>query len=251
MEFNLENSFPLLTTKHVGYKTVLRELLWFINGNTDNQSLNDKKVHIWDQNSSREFLDSRNLSYEEGDLGQYMVFEWRHFGAEYKSCNDDYTNEGIDQLKYIIDEINNNPTRRIIMSSWNPSDLDKMALPPCHILCQFHVNSKKKTLDCQLYQRSADMFLGVPFNIASYSFLTYIIAKLTDYKPGKLIHILGDCHIYESHLESVKEQLTRVSMYEFPKLILSDELNDIDNIKEYFEIKDYNHYSKISAPMIA
>ena len=252
MIFDLSESFPLLTTKRVGYKTVLRELLWFINGSTSNKILNDKNVHIWDGNSSREFLDSRGLDYEEGDLGPVYGFQWRHFGAEYVSCNSDYSGKGKDQLKYVIDLIKNDPnSRRIIMSAWNPVDLDKMALPPCHVMCQFNVDTTKKRLDCQLYQRSGDMFLGVPFNIASYAFLTYIIAKITGYQPGKLIHILGDTHIYDSHIEAVSTQIKRIP-YEFPKLTISDELNDIDNInEEYFQLKDYNYHDKINAPMIA
>lgn len=252
MVFDLSESFPLLTTKRVGYKTVLRELLWFINGSTSNKLLNDKNVHIWDGNSSREFLDSRNLDYDEGDLGPVYGFQWRHFGADYENCNSDYNNKGIDQLKYIIEQIKNDPnSRRIIMSAWNPVDLDKMALPPCHVMCQFNVDTINNRLDCQLYQRSGDMFLGVPFNIASYAFLTCIIAKITKYKPGKLIHILGDTHIYESHIEAVRTQIKRIP-YKFPTLTISEDLNDIDNINEdYFKLENYNFHDKISAPMIA
>ena len=152
----------------------------------------------------------------------------------------------------IIHLIKTEPSsRRIILNSWKVSDIDKMALPPCHVMCQFNVNTNNNTLNCQLYQRSGDMFLGVPFNIASYSLLTYIIAKITGYSPGKFIHILGDAHIYESHLNAVNEQIERVP-YSFPELLISDELSDIDNIKEdYFIMKNYNSYPKITAPMIA
>jgi dihydrofolate reductase / thymidylate synthase len=252
MIFDLSKDFPLLTTKKVGYKTVLRELLWFINGSTSNQELVNKNVHIWSLNSSKEFLESRNLDYEEGDLGPVYGFQWRHFGAEYKDFNTDYNEKGIDQLKYIINLIKKDPTsRRIIMSSWNPVDLDKMVLPPCHVLCQFNVDLKNNHLNCQLYQRSGDMFLGVPFNIASYAFLTCIIAKLTGYQPGKLIHILGDTHIYDSHIESVCTQIKRIP-YKFPQLTISDSLTDIDNInEEYFKLENYIYHDKISAPMIA
>ena len=252
MEFDLSDGFPLLTTKKMGYKTILRELLWFIKGSTSNHELQEKNVHIWDQNSSREFLDSRGLSYEEGDLGPVYGFQWRHFGAKYDTCHSDYTDLGTDQLKNVIDQIKNDPTsRRIILSAWNPCDLDKMALPPCHIMCQFNVCVSKKTLNCQLYQRSGDMFLGVPFNIASYSFLTHIIAKITGLTPGKFIHILGDTHIYEDHVKAVKSQIIRVPD-KFPRLTISDELTDIDSIKEeYFKITDYKSYPKITAPMIA
>ena len=252
MIFDLSKGFPLLTTKHVGHKTVLRELLWFIEGSTSNKLLNEKKVSIWDGNSSREFLDRRGLNYEEGDLGPVYGFQWRHFGAEYKDFNTDYTGKGSDQLQYIINLIKNYPhSRRIIMSSWNPPDLDKMALPPCHVMCQFYVNTNENKLDCQLYQRSGDMFLGVPFNIASYSYLTCIIAKLTGYEPGRLIHILGDTHIYDSHVEAVRTQIKRIPLT-FPTLTISDECTDINDIKEeYFKIENYNYHEKISAPMIA
>ena len=252
MVYDLSKGFPLLTTKRVGYKTVLRELLWFIRGSTSNKELTDKKVHIWTPNSSREFLDSRNLDYEEGDLGPVYGFQWRHFGAEYEDKDTDYRGKGVDQLQNVIDLIKNEPnSRRIILNSWNASDLDKMALPPCHVMCQFNVDTKNNKLDCQLYQRSGDMFLGVPFNIASYAFLTHIIGKITGYQVGRLIHILGDTHIYESHLDAVKEQIERVP-YQFPELSISNELTDINTIKEeYFTFQNYKYHDKISAPMIA
>ena len=254
MVFDMKNGFPLLTTKKMGYKTILRELLWFISGSTSNQKLNDKNVHIWDLNSTREFLDSRSLNYEEGDLGPVYGFQWRHSGAEYKDCNTDYSGQGIDQLQNVIDLIQNEPnSRRIIMNAWNPPDLNKMALPPCHVMCQFHVDTQQKILNCQLYQRSGDMFLGVPFNIASYSFLLHIIAGITGYIPGKLIHILGDCHIYNEHISSVNEQLDRIPV-DFPKLQITENLLDkkIDDITEdMFQITNYKSYDKITAPMIA
>jgi len=249
MVFNL-NRFPLLTTKKMGYKTILRELLWFIKGSTDNQELKDKHVNIWSQNASKEFLESRGLAYEEGDLGPVYGFQWRHCGAEYKDCKTDYSGKGIDQLKWLIGEIKNNPSsRRLILNAWNVDDLDKMALPPCHILSQFYVNQKEGTLSCQLYQRSGDMFLGVPFNIASYAFLTYILCKLTGYRPGNLHHVIGDTHIYEEHYHGVNEQLRRVPK-QFPELVISDELRSIDAIDDsMFSIKDYKCYSTIKAPM--
>jgi dihydrofolate reductase/thymidylate synthase len=250
MEFDLTKSFPLLTTKRVGWKTVLRELLWFINGSTDNKLLKDKKVNIWNANASKEFLESRGLTYKEDDLGPVYGFQWRHFGADYIDCNTDYSGKGKDQLKYIIDEINSNPnSRRLILNSWNASDIDKMALPPCHVMVQFNIDGK--FIDCQLYQRSGDMFLGVPFNISSYSFLLCIIGHITGYFPRKLIHILGDSHIYQEHIDAVKEQLSRVPG-KFPILSISNELKNIDNIKEeFFNIENYNPQSSIKAPMIA
>ena len=252
LEFDLADGFPLLTTKKMGYKTILRELLWFLKGSTDNQKLKDKNVHIWDQNASREFLDSRGLDYNEDDLGPIYGFQWRHFGAKYIDSKTNYENQGIDQIKQIIHQIQNEPeSRRIILSAWNPLDLDKMALPPCHVMCQFNVNQNNNTLNCQLYQRSGDMFLGVPFNIASYSFLTSILAHLTNLKPGKFIHILGDAHIYESHLSSVKQQIIQEPK-QYPQLVISEELKDIDMIQEdYFQIQNYESLPKITAPMIA
>jgi dihydrofolate reductase/thymidylate synthase len=252
MIFDMNNGFPLLTTKKMGYKTILRELLWFIRGSTSNQELLDKNVHIWSQNSSRDFLNSRGLDYEEGDLGPVYGFQWRHSGAEYVDCHTDYTGLGVDQLKNVIHLIKTEPhSRRIIMNAWNPSDLNKMALPPCHVMCQFYVNSEDKTLDCQLYQRSGDMFLGVPFNIASYSFLLHIIANITGYNPGRLIHILGDTHIYNEHIDAVNEQLERLPG-KFPELIVKEKITDIDSIDEsIFELQNYKSYDKITAPMIA
>jgi dihydrofolate reductase / thymidylate synthase len=249
MVFDLTR-FPLLTTKKMGYKTILRELLWFIKGSTDNQELKDKNVHIWSGNASKSFLESRGLSYEQDDLGPIYGFQWRHFGAYYKDRHTDYSGKGYDQLQWLINEIKENPTsRRLILSAWNPAALDEMALPPCHILCQFYVNQKENTLSCQLYQRSGDMFLGVPFNITSYAFLTYILCKLTGYKPGKFHHILGDAHIYEEHDTAVLLQIKRVPKL-FPTLTISDRLTDIDTISEdMFTIENYESYSKISAPM--
>jgi len=251
MEFNMSDGFPLLTTKQMPWKTILRELLWFLSGSTDNKELNKQKVHIWDGNASKEYLETRGLKYKEGDLGPIYGFQWRYFGAQYRTCDDNYGGQGVDQINYVINEIINNPSsRRIIMSAWNPLDLDKMSLPPCHVMCQFHVDQKNNKLDCQLYQRSGDMFLGVPFNIASYSFLLYIISKLTGYTPGRFIHIFGDCHIYENHIEQVKLQLERRPR-PFPTLVM-DDLIDINLIDEMlFKIQDYSSFPGIKAPMSA
>ena len=255
MEFDLTKSFPILTTKRIGWKTVLRELMWFISGSTDNETLNDKGVHIWDANASKEFMESRQLDhYIKDDLGPVYGFQWRHFGAEYKDSKTDYTGQGFDQLQFIIDEIKKNPnSRRLILNSWNAADIDKMSLPPCHVMVQFYIDNDcgYKFIDAQLYQRSGDMFLGVPFNITSYAFLLSIIGHLTGYKPRKLIHVLGDAHVYTEHMEAVNKQLTRIPN-QFPTLKISDELTDIDDIKEeHFLIENYNHYTGINAPMIA
>lgn len=183
MRYSLRNNiFPLLTTKRVFWRGVVEELLWFIRGSTNAKELSDKKIHIWDANSSREFLDQMGfVDREEGDLGPIYGFQWRHFGAPYKGMHADYTGQGVDQLKEVIETIRNRPNdRRIIMCAWNPVDIPKMALPPCHCLVQFFV--AKDELSCLLYQRSADMGLGVPFNIASYSLLTVMIAHVTGLK---------------------------------------------------------------------
>ena len=248
MKFDLRDGFPLLTTKKMSWKTILRELLWFINGSTNNKLLQDKNVHIWDGNGSKEFLESNGLPYEEGDLGPIYGFQWRHFGADYKDCHTDYKGEGIDQLQWIINEIKNNPSsRRLIMSAWNPIDINKMALQPCHVMVQFNIDNDY--IDAQLYQRSGDMFLGVPFNISSYSFLLHIIGKLTGYIPRYFIHVIGDAHIYHGHISAINEQLLRIP-FKFPKLIV-DKIENIDSIKEEnFKIIDYNYYPTIKAEMV-
>ncbi|XP_017047504.1 thymidylate synthase [Drosophila ficusphila] len=251
MRFNLRDSFPLLTTKRVFFRGVAEELLWFVAGKTDAKLLQAKNVHIWDENCTREFLDK--LGHTEravGDLGPVYGFQWRHFGAEYGTCDDDYTGKGVDQLRHVIDTIKNNPSdRRIIMSAWNPLDIPKMALPPCHCLAQFYVSQTRGELSCQLYQRSADMGLGVPFNIASYALLTYMIAHVTGLKPGDFVHTLGDAHVYLNHVEPLKEQLTRTPR-PFPKLVIKRQVQDIEDFRfDDFEIVGYNPYPKIKMEM--
>ena len=209
MHFSLENNtIPYLTTKKLAHKTCLKELLWFIKGSTSNKKLKEQNVHIWDANSSREFLDSRGLTdYKEDDLGPVYGFQWRHFNGDYVDCDSDYTGKGIDQLNYIIEQLKNPETRnsrRLIMSAWNPCQIDKMALPPCHVLCQFNVLNNK--LSCSLYQRSGDVGLGVPFNIASYSILTHLIAHHVGLEAYEFIYYLGNAHIYDDHIETLKTQ---------------------------------------------
>jgi thymidylate synthase len=250
MTFNLRESFPLLTTKKVYWKGVVEELLWFISGSTDSNILKEKGVKIWEGNSSREFLDSRGLShYDQGDIGAGYGFQWRHFGAKYTNMYDSYEGKGIDQLKDVIYKIKNTPDdRRIIMSAWNPSDIDKMALPPCHIFIQFWVDTNKKELHSQMYQRSCDVGLGVPFNIASYALLTCIIAKLCDLTPGDFHYCMGDTHIYKNHIDAMKLQITR-DPYDFPKINIKD-ITDIDNIKfDDIELIDYKYYENIKMNM--
>jgi thymidylate synthase len=250
MTFNLRESFPLLTTKKVYWKGVVEELLWFISGSTNSNILKEKGVKIWDGNSSREFLDSRGLShYDQGDIGAGYGFQWRHFGAKYTNMYDSYEGQGIDQLKDVIYKIKNTPDdRRIIMSAWNPTDLDKMALPPCHIFVQFWVDTNKKELHSQMYQRSCDVGLGVPFNIASYALLTCIIAKLCDLTPGDFHYCMGDTHIYKNHIDAMKLQITR-DPYDFPKINIKN-ITDIDSITaDDIELIDYKYYENIKMNM--
>ncbi|KAM4533785.1 thymidylate synthase [Odontesthes bonariensis] len=249
VRYSLRDQFPLLTTKRVFWKGILEELLWFVKGSTNAKELSEKGVKIWDANGSRAFLD--NLGFtdrEEGDLGPVYGFQWRHFGAEYKNMHTDYTGQGVDQLQNIIDTIKKNPEdRRIIMCAWNPKDLPLMALPPCHALCQFYVCDGE--LSCQLYQRSADMGLGVPFNIASYALLTYMIAHLAGLKPGDFVHTLGDAHIYVNHIEPLKVQLQR-EIRPFPKLKIKRNVENINDFcAEDFEISDYNPHPTIKMQM--
>ena len=246
MEFDLIDKFPLLTTKKTGWKTILKELLWFISGSTNNQDLVENKVNIWTQNADDY---EKKSKFKSGDLGPVYGFQWRHFGAKYDGCDKNYKNQGYDQLNYIINEIKNNPTsRRLFMSSWNPPDLSNMALPPCHVSIQFYIQDE--FIDAQFYQRSGDMFLGVPFNISSYSFLLYIIGNITGYKPRKLIHIIGDAHVYSEHIDSVKKQILRKSR-SFPKLKIKRKIENIDEIDfNWFEIVDYNPCGVLKAPMI-
>ncbi|CBQ71150.1 related to thymidylate synthase [Sporisorium reilianum SRZ2] len=260
LRFDLTNgTLPLLTTKRVFFRGVLEELLWFVAGKTDSKLLTDKGVHIWDGNGSREFLDSRGLSHRrEGDLGPVYGFQWRHFGAEYKDCDSDYTGQGVDQLAQVIDKIKNNPTdRRILLSAWNPKDLELMALPPCHMFAQFFVSNLdahargegRKHLSCQMYQRSCDLGLGVPFNIASYALLTYMIAKVTDCEPKELVLAMGDAHVYKDHVEPLKLQLERDPL-PFPKLTIKRDITDIDDFKyDDFEVVGYKCHSKIDMKM--
>eukprot|EP00919_Chromeraceae_sp_WS-2016_P041733 GHVR01099386.1.p1 GENE.GHVR01099386.1~~GHVR01099386.1.p1 ORF type:complete len:252 (+),score=37.12 GHVR01099386.1:460-1215(+) len=249
MRFNLKSSFPLLTTKRVFWKGVLEELLWFIRGETDSNTLSKKGVKIWDSNGSLEFLEGRGLGHRErGDLGPVYGFQWRHFGATYKDMNTDYTGEGVDQLRSIISDIKSDPySRRIIMSAWNPPQLVEMALPPCHLLCQFCVCSQGLT--CILYQRSADMGLGVPFNIASYALLTRIIAQVCNIKAHEFIHVIGHGHVYINHIDALKEQISRTPRT-FPLLAINPLKNDIDDFDSSdFELLGYNPHKKIHMDM--
>ena len=229
MRFDLSDGFPAVTTKKVHWPSVIHELLWFLSGDTNVSYLQENKVRIWN-----EWAD------EEGNLGPVYGKQGRKWEA------DDGT--VIDQIENAIDLIKNNPnSRRIIVSAWNVGDLDEMALMPCHAFFQFYVNDGK--LSCQLYQRSADAFLGVPFNISSYSLLTYMMAQVCDLEPGEFVWTGGDCHLYLNHLEQAREQIGRVPL-ELPTLILDPNVKSIDDFSfESIEIVDYNHHPHISAPI--
>lgn len=229
MRFNLSEGFPLLTTKKLHLKSIIYELLWFIKGDTNIKYLNDHGVSIWD-----EWAD------ENGELGPV-------YGAQWRRCK---TADGreIDQLSELMEQLKNNPnSRRLIISAWNVGEIEKMALPPCHSLFQFYVADGR--LSCQLYQRSADTFLGVPFNIASYALLTMMIAKVLGLQPGDFVHTLGDTHIYLNHFEQVKEQLGRTPR-SLPKMIIEGDQKSIFDFKyEDFKLVDYNPYPSIKAPI--
>ena len=252
MYFSLENNkIPILTTKKVAVKTCIKELLWFLKGNTNNKLLKEQNVKIWNDNASKSFLESRGLDYEEDDLGPVYGHQWRFFNAEYKTCNDDYNNKGVDQIEELINNLKNPKTRysrRHIVSAWNPIQIDKMALPPCHVLFQFHVTRKNK-LSCSLYQRSGDIGLGVPFNIMSYSALTILIAKHCDLEPYEFIYFLGNTHIYKEHIDALKEQIDR-KPHEFPIMTIKEKKQNInDYVLEDFNIENYKYHDKITMKM--
>ena len=253
MKFDLQNnSLPLLTTKKVAIKTCLKELLWFIHGKTDNRLLKKQNVHIWDANGSKEFLTSRNLNYREDDLGPVYGHQWRFFNAPYVDCETDYSNQGVDQLADIIRQLKNVSTRksrRLIMSAWNPQQIDKMALPPCHVLAQFNVSGEDK-LDCALYQRSGDVGLGVPFNIASYALLTHLIAAHCGLKANSFTHFLGNAHIYKDHIEPLSKQVSR-EPYVFPTIHINKKEHIEDYTLDDFNISNYVCHDKLPMKMSA
>lgn len=250
MHFDLSQHFPLLTTKKMFTRGITEELLWFLRGETDAKILQEKKVRIWDGNSTRKFLDKVGLSHlEEGDIGAAYGFQFRHFGADYVNCHTDYSGKGFDQVAYVLDLIRNNPnSRRIIMSLWNPPFLKKAVLPPCHMTYQFRVYGD--TLSCSMYQRSGDIGLGVPFNIASASLMTYLFAHMTGLKPGKLVHTIGDAHIYLNHIRAMEEQIKRKPL-PFPKLRIKD--RDQKKVEDYlasdFEVLGYMSHPRIAMDM--
>ena len=229
MRFNLEDGFPAMTTKKLHFKSIIHELLWFLNGDTNTKYLNDNGVSIWD-----EWAD------ENGDLGPVYGAQWRSWPAA--------DGKTIDQISGVIDQIKNNPdSRRLIVSAWNVGELDQMALMPCHAFFQFYVADGK--LSCQLYQRSADIFLGVPFNIASYALLTMMVAQVCELRPGDFVHTLGDAHLYLNHMQQVDEQLSREPLAP-PVMKINSEIGSIFDFKyEDFELINYESHPSIKAPI--
>jgi len=228
MRFDLNEGFPLLTTKEIHLKSVIFELLWFLQGDTNIKYLNDNGVSIWDEWANKD-----------GDLGPVYGAQWRSWKTK---------NKTVDQITEVIEEIKCNPkSRRLMVSAWNVGEISNMALAPCHALFQFYVADGK--LSCQLYQRSADIFLGVPFNIASYALLLMMVAKVTKLKLGEFIHTFGDAHLYLNHLDQVDEQLKR-KPYALPQMELNTDIDDIFKFRyEHFELNNYQAHSKISAPI--
>lgn len=229
MRFDLSEKFPLLTTKKVHLKSVIYELLWFLKGSTNIKYLQDNGVSIWD-----EWAD------EHGDLGPVYGSQWRSWRT--------HDNQSIDQIEKLIIDLKTNPdSRRLIVSAWNVAEIENMKLPPCHCFFQFYVANNK--LSCQLYQRSADIFLGVPFNIASYALLTLMIAQVVNLEPGEFVHTLGDAHIYSNHFDQVNEQLTRQPK-ELPTMHINSNVKNIFDFKfEDFKLSDYDPYPLIKAPV--
>ena len=256
MRFSLaDGKIPILTTKKTAWKTCLRELLWFIRGETDNKLLQAQGVHIWDGNTSREFLDSRGLkTTKEGLIGAGYGFQWRHFNAPYDNQSGKalIPSLGVDQLQQIIDELKDpakRNSRRLVMTAWNPSQLNQMALPPCHILCQFNVHDGNK-LSCAMYQRSNDEACGTSFNIASYSFLTHLLAKHCGLEAYEFIYFKGNCHIYEEHIEGMKTQIER-KPFPFPTLSIKEVKENINDYQvEDFVVIGYQHHDPIKFQMV-
>jgi len=252
--YNLEDTFPALTTKKIFLRGVFEELMLYLNGKTDNSILNDKNIHIWDGNTSREFLDNRGLNrYPVGDMGETYGFNFRHYGGFYGTCHDNNKGKGFDQLEYVLYLIKNDPnSRRIIINLWNPATMNKAALPACLCFYQFYVDTKNKKLNLQIYIRSSDYFLANNWNTLTGAFLVNMICNLKDINltPGKLTVITGDTHIYKNHIEQVNENLTRTPR-PFPKLLFTFGPKDsiYDYVYEDIKLIDYCPYKNIKAPM--
>jgi thymidylate synthase len=239
MRFDMKDGFPAITTKKLAFETMKAELIWFLSGSSDNKILQEMGCHIWDGNANADYWKPK--ARFDGDLG-------RVYGVQWRSWKSAYTDVPIDQITNVIEQLKKDPNdRRMIVTAWNPAELDMMALPPCHMFFQFFsVNGKLSLL---MYQRSCDTFLGVPFNIASYSLLLHMVAQVTGLEPGEFIHILGDTHIYLNHFEQVKEQIAR-EPYPLPKIWLNPEIKNIFDFKmEDIKLIDYKYHPTIKAPM--
>jgi len=243
MRFDLREGFPLLTTKKLHTKSIMHELLWFLRGETHVQPLQDAGVRIWNEWATAE--QTARFGRAEGDLGPVYGHQWRNYGAT-KRPDGTYEQDGVDQMKRVLRDIVENPkSRRLVVTGWNPKEADQVALPPCHTLFQFYVQDGE--LSCQLYQRSADVFLGVPFNIASYALLTMMVAHVTNLRPGEFVHTFGDAHLYKNHLEQAKLQLTRKPR-PLPKLRIATESRDLFAFRyDDFVIEGYDPHPHIAA----
>jgi thymidylate synthase len=245
MRFDLRTTFPVMTTKKLHLKSIIYELLWFLQGRTDNQWLTERGCTIWNEWATAE--QCARFGRGEGDLGPIYGHQWRNFGGT-RLPDGTYAKDGKDQIVWLLDEIRRNPnSRRLIVSGWNPQEADQVALPPCHTLFQFYVQDGE--LSCQLYQRSADIFLGVPFNIASYALLTRMIAQVMGLKPGEFVHTLGDAHIYQNHMEQVRLQLSREPR-PLPTLTLNPAVTDLFAFRfEDITLSGYDPHPGIKAPV--
>lgn len=245
MRIDLTDGFPLLTTKRVHLKSIIHELLWFVRGQTQVSHLQEVGVSIWDEWATAE--QTARFGRKEGDLGPVYGHQWRNFGASRRG-DGSYNRDGFDQLSYVVDQIRERPSsRRLIVTGWNPHEAEQVALPPCHTLFQFYVSGNK--LSAQLYQRSADVFLGVPFNIASYALLTMMLAQVSDLEPGELIHTFGDVHLYKNHIEQAKLQLSREPR-PLPKMRIDPSVKSLFDYRyEHFMLEGYDPHPRIKAPV--
>ena len=246
MRFDLRKGYPLLTTKKLHTRSIFQELLWFLHGETNVRSLQEKGVTIWDEWATEE--QCARFGRKAGEMGPIYGHQWRNFGATLQP-DGSYERDGVDQISQLIEMIKKNPSsRRLIVTGWNPKEADKVALPPCHTLFQFYVSAKGE-LSCQLYQRSADIFLGVPFNIASYALLTHMIAEVTGLTVGDFVHTIGDAHLYLNHLDQAREQLSR-SPRPLPTLkLLNNRSSIFDFVYEDIVIDGYDPHPSIKAPI--
>ncbi len=252
MSFDIRDRLPVVTTRKINVDAIIKELLFFISGKTNTQILSDAGVKIWEANTRKRVLENLQLPWDEGDMGPSYPVQWRHFGADYQGCHVDYTGQGMDQLANLIKGIREDPlSRRHILTAWNPLQIHEMALPPCHLLAQFNVSGDRRYLDCQVYMRSGDLFLGVPFNITSYALLTYMIAHVCNLRPRKLVISIGDAHVYNNHTDQVKRQLGRTPR-PFPTLALREatRLHEISDFTiNSFIIEGYSSWPPIAAEM--